>query len=82
VIGIPCSDNVTYPDLEYFLTQVSRSPQTIVHYEFMQDFRLWMRHEDGHKERVNYIDFRWTSCTGSFRRRACPASTIRIRLPI
>lgn len=57
VIGIPCSDNVTYPDLQYFLSLVSRSPETIVHYEFMQDFSLWMRHEDGHVERVNYIDF-------------------------
>jgi coenzyme F420 hydrogenase subunit beta len=23
----------------------------------MQDFSLWMRHEDGHTERLNYIDF-------------------------
>ncbi|WP_367115641.1 coenzyme F420 hydrogenase/dehydrogenase beta subunit N-terminal domain-containing protein [Thiohalocapsa sp.] len=36
IIGIPCSDNVTYPDLTYFLEQVSRSPKTIVHSEFMQ----------------------------------------------
>lgn len=57
VIGIPCSDNVTYPDLEYFLSLVSRSPETIVHYEFMQDFSLWMRHENGKIERLNYIDF-------------------------
>jgi len=57
VIGIPCSDNVTYPDLTHFLTQVSRSPDTIVHYEFMQDYSLHMRHEDGTTERLNYIDF-------------------------
>ncbi|QGU32837.1 Coenzyme F420 hydrogenase/dehydrogenase, beta subunit C-terminal domain [Thermochromatium tepidum] len=66
VIGIPCSDNVTYPDLEYFLTQVSRSPQTIVHYEFMQDFSLWIRHEDGRKERVNFIDFPMDKLHGIF----------------
>lgn len=57
VIGIPCSDNVTYPDLTYFLEQVSRSPDTIVHYEFMQDYSLHMHHEDGSTERLNYIDF-------------------------
>jgi coenzyme F420 hydrogenase subunit beta len=57
LIGIPCSDNVTYEDQQLFLRKVSRSPETIVHYEFMQDFSLWMRHEDGHTERLNYIDF-------------------------
>ncbi len=57
VIGIPCSDNVTYPDLQHFLRLVSRSPETIVHYEFMQDFSLWMRHTDNTIERVNFIDF-------------------------
>ncbi|QIK38043.1 coenzyme F420 hydrogenase [Caldichromatium japonicum] len=66
VIGIPCSDNVTYPDLEYFLTQISRSPQTVVHYEFMQDFRLWLRHEDGSSERVNFIDFPMDRLHGIF----------------
>ncbi|EGV19906.1 Coenzyme F420 hydrogenase/dehydrogenase, beta subunit C-terminal domain [Thiocapsa marina] len=66
VIGIPCSDNVSYPDLEYFLTQVSKSPETVVHHEFMQDFSLWMRHEDGHVERLNYIDFPMDKLHGIF----------------
>jgi coenzyme F420 hydrogenase subunit beta len=57
IIGIPCSDNVTYPDLVRFLRLLSRSPETIVHYEFMPDYRLWMRHEDGHIEKRNFIDF-------------------------
>ncbi|KAA6184576.1 coenzyme F420 hydrogenase [Thiohalocapsa marina] len=66
IIGIPCSDNVTYPDLTYFLDQVSRSPQTIVHYEFMQDYSLHMRHEDGSKERLNFIDFPMDRLEGIF----------------
>ncbi|MFD2113168.1 Coenzyme F420 hydrogenase/dehydrogenase, beta subunit C-terminal domain [Thiorhodococcus fuscus] len=66
VIGIPCSDNVTYPDLEYFLTQISRSPKTVVHHEFMQDFSLWLRHENGTVERVNYIDFPMDKLHGIF----------------
>jgi coenzyme F420 hydrogenase subunit beta len=66
VIGIPCSDNVAYPDLVYFLEQVSRSPQTIVHYEFMQDYSLKMRHEDGHIEQLNFIDFPMDKLDGVF----------------
>jgi 3,8-divinyl protochlorophyllide a 8-vinyl-reductase (ferredoxin) len=56
VIGIPCTDNVAYPDLERFLQLVSRSPQTIVHHEFMQDYRIWLTHADGSVEKVNYVD--------------------------
>ena len=56
IIGIPCTDNVAYPDLLRFLNTASKSPETIVHHEFMQDFRVWMRHEDGHIEKVNYVD--------------------------
>ncbi len=66
VIGIPCSDNVTYPDLTYFLEQVSHSPGTIVHYEFMQDYSLHMHHEDGSTERLNYIDFPMDKLEGIF----------------
>lgn len=66
IIGIPCSDNVTYPDLTFFLEQVSRSPATIVHYEFMQDFSLHMRHADGSVERLNYIDFPMDKLDGIF----------------
>jgi coenzyme F420 hydrogenase subunit beta len=56
IIGIPCSDNVTYPDLLRFLGLISRSPNTVVHHEFVQDFRVWMRHEDGHIETCNFVD--------------------------
>ena len=66
VIGIPCSDNVTYPDLTAFLELVSRSPGTIVHYEFMQDYSLHMHHEDGSTERLNYIDFPMDKLEGIF----------------
>lgn len=56
VIGIPCSDNVAYPDLTHFLELISRSPATVAHYEFMQDFSVHLRHDDGRVERVNFID--------------------------
>ncbi|NCC32798.1 MAG: coenzyme F420 hydrogenase, partial [Chloroflexia bacterium] len=56
VIGLPCTDNTSYPDLQRFLKVASKSPETIVHHEFMQDFRVWMRHEDGHTETINFVD--------------------------
>lgn len=56
IIGIPCTDNTAYPDLMRFLAVASSSPDTIVHHEFMQDFRVWMKHEDGHTETINYVD--------------------------
>lgn len=56
VIGIPCTDNVAYPDMMRFLGAASKSPETVVHHEFMQDFKVWMRHEDGHIEKINYVD--------------------------
>nr|WP_277949431.1 hypothetical protein [Chromatium okenii] len=72
VIGIPCSDNVSYPDLVYFLEQsrVHRQRLCIMIYA---GFRLWMRHEDGSVEKLNFIDFRWINCTASSRRRVYPA---------
>jgi 3,8-divinyl protochlorophyllide a 8-vinyl-reductase (ferredoxin) len=65
-IGIPCSDNVTDEDQRFFLSTISRSPQTVVHYEFMQDFSLWLNHENGRRERVNYIDFPMDKLQGIF----------------
>lgn len=56
IIGIPCTDNTTYPDLQRFVQVVSRSPATVVHHEFMQDFRIWLKHEDGSVEKVNFVD--------------------------
>ena len=56
VIGIPCSDNVAYPDLQHFLELVSGSPSTVAHFEFMQDFSVHLRHDNGQIEKVNFID--------------------------
>jgi coenzyme F420 hydrogenase subunit beta len=56
VIGLPCTDNTAYPDLMRFLAVASTSPDTVVHHEFMQDFRVHLRHEDGRIEKINYVD--------------------------
>ena len=55
VLGTPCVDNVTREGLQKFLETTSRSPETVVHYEFMQDFRVHFKHEDGSLEKVPFF---------------------------
>ena len=55
VLGTPCVDNVTRTGLQKFLDTTSRSPETVVHYEFMQDFQVHFKHEDGSVEKVPFF---------------------------
>lgn len=55
VLGTPCVDNVTRAGLQKFLETTSRSPDTVVHYEFMQDFRVHFKHDDGSTETVPFF---------------------------
>ncbi|NEP49017.1 MAG: hypothetical protein F6K65_09385 [Moorea sp. SIO3C2] len=55
VLGTPCVDNVKREGLQKFLETTSRSPETVVHYEFMQDFRVHFKHEDGSIEKVPFF---------------------------
>lgn len=55
VLGTPCTDNVTRAGLQTFLETTSRSPQTVVYYEFMQDFQVHFKHEDGSTELVPFF---------------------------
>lgn len=55
VLGTPCVDNVSRAGLTKFLETTSRSPETVVHYEFMQDFRVHFKHEDGSIEKVPFF---------------------------
>lgn len=55
VLGMPCVDNVHRDGLTKFLETTSRSPKTVVHYEFMQDFNVHFRHEDGSEEKVPFF---------------------------
>jgi coenzyme F420 hydrogenase subunit beta len=55
VLGTPCVDNVSREGLKKFLETTSRSPETVVHYEFMQDFRIHFKHEDGSIEKVPFF---------------------------
>jgi coenzyme F420-reducing hydrogenase beta subunit len=55
VLGTPCVDNVSREGLQKFLETTSRSPDTVVYYEFMQDFRVHFKHEDGSTETVPFF---------------------------
>ncbi|MGV0102430.1 Coenzyme F420 hydrogenase/dehydrogenase beta subunit domain protein [Nostoc sp. DSM 114160] len=55
ILGTPCVDNVNRAGLQKFLETTSRSPHTVVHYEFMQDFRVHFKHEDGSSETVPFF---------------------------
>lgn len=55
VLGTPCVDNVSRAGLQKFLETTSKSPQTVVHYEFMQDFYVHFKHEDGSIEKVPFF---------------------------
>ena len=55
ILGTPCVDNVSRQGLQKFLDTTSRSPETVVHYEFMQDFRIHFKHKDGSIEKVPFF---------------------------
>jgi coenzyme F420-reducing hydrogenase beta subunit len=55
VLGLPCVDNVSREGLQTFLESTVSSPETVVHYEFMQDFRIHFRHSDGREETVPFF---------------------------
>jgi 3,8-divinyl protochlorophyllide a 8-vinyl-reductase (ferredoxin) len=55
VLGTPCTDNVSRAGLQKFLETTSRSPATVVYYEFMQDFNVHFKHEDGSVELVPFF---------------------------
>lgn len=55
VLGTPCTDNVSRSGLQKFLDTTSRSPETVVYYEFMQDFNVHFKHEDGSTELVPFF---------------------------
>lgn len=55
VLGTPCTDNVSRAGLQKFLDTTSRSPETVVYYEFMQDFNVHFKYEDGSTELVPFF---------------------------
>lgn len=54
-VGIPCVDNLDRKQFNRVLERISASPSTAEHMEFMQDFRIHIRHRDGKLEKVPYF---------------------------
>ncbi|XP_060671683.1 7-hydroxymethyl chlorophyll a reductase, chloroplastic isoform X2 [Ziziphus jujuba] len=50
VLGTNCVDNGTREGLDKFLKAASSEPDTVLHYEFMQDYKVHLKHLDGHIE--------------------------------
>ena len=54
-IGIPCVDNVARSKWPWILQRMTGSPGTARHMEFMQDFRIHIRHDDGRVEKIPFF---------------------------
>lgn len=55
VLGTNCVDNGPREGLDKFLKAASSDPDTVLHYEFMQDYKVHLKHLDGHIEEVPYF---------------------------
>ncbi|KAL3620084.1 hypothetical protein CASFOL_034996 [Castilleja foliolosa] len=55
VLGTNCVDNGRREGLDKFLKAASSEPETVLHYEFMQDYKVHLKHLDGHIEEVPYF---------------------------
>eukprot|EP00798_Chlamydomonas_sp_ICE-L_P018026 gene18026-24439_t len=55
VLGTNCVDNGRRPTLEKFLNAASADPDTVLHYEFMQDYKVHLKHMDGSFEKIPYF---------------------------
>ncbi len=54
-VGIPCVDNVQRTRFNWILERMSRSPGTACHMEFMQDFRIHIKHTGGSVEKIPFF---------------------------
>ena len=55
VVGTNCTDNGRAETLPKFLAAASDDPATVTGYEFMQDYRVHLKHADGRFEKVPYF---------------------------
>lgn len=55
ILGIPCTDNLDASHLRWVLGLVSRSPETITSMEFMQDYRVHIRHKGNRTEKIPFF---------------------------
>ncbi len=55
VIGTPCSDNTTTENFHEFLGLLDEQPERITYLEFMPDYHVELRFDDGRRRRIPYL---------------------------
>tara|TARA_B100001540_G_scaffold203155_1_gene178939 strand:- start:9479 stop:11011 length:1533 start_codon:yes stop_codon:yes gene_type:complete len=55
VLGTNCTDNGKREGFNKFVNAASEDPDTVVHYEFMQDYQVHLKHAGGWYEKVPYF---------------------------
>jgi coenzyme F420 hydrogenase subunit beta len=55
VVGIPCTDNLEPAHLKWVFRHISRSPETVLNFEFMQDYRVHIVHSTGRVEKIPFF---------------------------
>jgi coenzyme F420 hydrogenase subunit beta len=56
VIGTPCSDNTTTDRFHQFLALLDSAPERIVYLEFLTNFMVEIRFDDGRSRRIPFLD--------------------------
>lgn len=65
VMGTFCTDNGPKEGLKKFLKAASDDPDTVIHYEFMQDYNVHLKHEDGRIEKTPYFSLPASELNGA-----------------
>ena len=55
VVGIPCTDNLESSHLSWVLGHISDSPDTVKSMEFMQDYRVHIKHAGNRTEKIPFF---------------------------
>lgn len=66
VIGTPCSDNTTTERFHTFLGLLSDQPETIRYLEFLPDYHVELRFDDGRVRRIPFLQLPISRLPGDF----------------
>lgn len=55
VIGTPCSDNTTTANFHAFLARLDEAPETIAWLEFLPNFTVGLRYDDGRERQIPFL---------------------------
>ncbi|MCF8217030.1 MAG: Coenzyme F420 hydrogenase/dehydrogenase, beta subunit C-terminal domain [Chlorobium sp.] len=55
IVGIPCTDNLEPSHLQWVFRNISKKPETVINFEFMQDYRVHILHKAGKVEKIPFF---------------------------